>query len=375
MTEPAPNVVLAHHWLTGMRGGEKVLERLCLMFPGAPIYTLVSKPGKLSPLLNAHRHHVPALLRLPLLRDHHTKLLPLFPELVSSLQVEGRPRLLFSTDAAVIKGLGYGPDIPHVCYCHSPPRYLWDLQETYSRHAAQLGGFGRWVFNNTAPRVREFDWKAAQRVDHFIANSEFVAGRIRQHYGREAEVVYPPVDVDAFDATRPREDFYLIVSGLAPYKRVDLAVEAFNHLGKALVIIGDGSEEASLRARARDNIRFLGRQPFEVLKDHYERCRAMIYPQIEDFGITAVEAQAAGAPVIAFDQGGARETVNGGASPTGLFFSGQTPESLIDAVKRFENAGGSFQAADCRRNAERFRPELFDGRIRAFLQARYPGLV
>jgi glycosyltransferase involved in cell wall biosynthesis len=364
----APRVALAHHWLVGMRGGEKVLEQLCLLFPGAPIYTLVSNRANLSDLLRSHPIHESLLQRLPQGPRRYKSLLPLFPLAIGSLRVDPAADFLFSTDASVIKGLSYGKNVPHVCYCHSPPRYLWELQDTYLRQTGGLGTLGRTVFRAITPYVRSFDRKAAGRVTHFIANSRFVQQRIQSAYGRDSAVIYPPVDVDAFDPGRPAEDFYLIVTELVAYKRVDLAIDAFNHLGKRLVVLGDGPEGAALRARAKPNIEFLGRQPFATLRDRFERCRAFIYPQIEDFGITAVEAQAAGRPVLAFRQGGALETVIDGK--TGLFFDEQTPESLAACVEAFETKTCSAEA--CRENATRFRPESFREAIRHFLTEKFP---
>jgi glycosyltransferase involved in cell wall biosynthesis len=370
MMSQHPGVALAHHWLVGMRGGEKVLEQLCLLFPGAPIYTLVSNRSNLSDLIQTHPIRESFLQRLPQGPRRYKSLLPLFPLAVANLRVDPGADFLFSTDAAVIKGLSHGAETPHVCYCHSPPRYLWELQDTYLRQTGGLGMLGRAVFRAVTPYVRSFDRKAAARVTHFIANSRFVQQRIQSAYSRDSSVIYPPVDVDAFQSGRPAEDFYLIVTELVAYKRVDLAIDAFNRLGKRLVVLGDGPEGAALRARARPNIEFLGRQPFATLRDRFERCRAFIYPQIEDFGITAVEAQAAGRPVLAFRQGGALETVIEGK--TGLFFDEQTPESLAACVEAFE--GQSFSAAACRENAERFRPEAFRGAISRFLTERFPSL-
>jgi glycosyltransferase involved in cell wall biosynthesis len=353
-----------------MRGGEKVLEQLCLLFPGAPIYTLVSNRAKLSELIRSHPIHESLIQHLPQGPRRYKSLLPLFPLAVGNLRVDPSVEFLFSTDAAVIKGLSHGEKVPHVCYCHSPPRYLWELQETYLRQTGGLGRLGRAVFRAVTPYVRDFDRKAAARVTHFIANSRFVQKRIQSAYGRESAVIYPPVEVDAFEFGRPAEDFYLIVTELVAYKRVDLAIDAFNRLGKRLVVLGDGPEGAALRARAKPNIEFLGRQPFATLRDRFERCRAFIYPQIEDFGITAAEAQAAGRPVLAFRQGGALETVVEGK--TGLFFDEQTPESLAACIEAFEGQG--FSAAACRENAERFRPEAFRDAVGRFLTEKFPSL-
>ena len=364
------NEALAHHWLVRMRGGEKVLEQFCLLFPGAPIHTIVADTANLSDTIRAHPIRPSPLRFIPGSAGRYKSLLPLFPSAVRRMKVARDTRFLLSTDASVVKGLACPRSTPHVCYCHSPPRYLFDMQETYAKHTAGLGAIGRLVFRFVVPYVRRFDYAAAQRVTHFIANAKFVQDRIRKFYGRDSTVIHPPVDVAAFDPTRPAEDFFLIVSELVPYKRVDIAIDAFNQLGKPLVIIGDGSEMAALRQRAGPTIRFLGRQPFAALKDHNERCRAVLYTQIEDFGITAVEAQAAGRPVIAYRQGGALESVVDGK--TGMFFDEQNAASLADAVTRFERQ--PFDPAECRRNAERFRPEEFRAKIRNHLSAHLPEL-
>jgi glycosyltransferase involved in cell wall biosynthesis len=351
-----------------MRGGEKVLEQFCLLFPRAPIHTIVAVPANLSETIRQHSIR-PSLLRfLPRGTRHYKSLLPLFPTLVRAMKVSRDTQFVLSSDASVVKGLSCRPGIPHVCYCHSPPRYLFDMQETYARHTAGLGSLGRIIFRLITPYVRRFDYEAAQRVTHFIANSKFVQERIRKFYHRESVVIHPAVDVDAFEHTRTAEDFFLIVSELVAYKRVDIAIDAFNKLNRPLVIIGDGSEMGPLRQRAGPTIRFLGRQPFAVLKDYLERCRAVLYTQIEDFGIAAVEAQAAGRPVIAYRGGGALESVIEGK--TGIFFDEQTSESLAEVVPRFERL--QFYPGECRANAIRFRPEEFRAQIKHHLIEHLP---
>ena len=354
-----------------MRGGELVLEQLSALFPDAPIHTLVAAPAKLSVTLQRHPIFTSFLQGVGGLR-FYKQMMPLFPLAVGAMRVSEGASFVLSSDAAVIKGIRVPESVPHVCYCHSPPRYLWDQQETYARQTSGLGGIGRAVFRAVVPYVRAFDQRAAARVTHFIANSGFVAGRIQRFYGREATVIYPPVNVEAFRADRERENFLLIVSELTPYKRVDLAIEACNRLWRELVVIGDGPEMARLRAMAGPTVKLLGRQPFAVLKDHYERCAAFLYPQVEDFGITAVEAQAAGAPVLALREGGAMESVIDGE--TGLFFAEQTAESLVGAIARFDAGRTQFHPSASRRNAERFRPERFRAEVRDFLTEKLPQL-
>ena len=368
-------VALAHHWLVGMRGGEKVLEEISRLFPDAPIYTLVAKPDRLSAQLRHHAIHTSWLQRLPGGWRHYKKLLPLFPSAVGRLRIPPPVDLVLSSDASVIKGLDFPPGTPHICYCHSPPRYLWDLQDDYMQSAEAGGAAGRAVFRRVIPRVREFDRLAAARVTHFIANSAFVAERIRRCYGREASaIIHPPVALNDFAlGEKPPDDFYLIVSQLTPYKRVDVAVEAFNRLGRPLVVIGEGSERARLEAMAKRNITFLGSQSFSVLKDHYRRCRALIFPGIEDFGITPLEAMASGRPVLAYGVGGVLETVIDGV--TGLFFTEQTPESLLEAVARFEAKPEVFDPGACRREAERFGPRRFRDELRDFFRRELPAIM
>jgi glycosyltransferase involved in cell wall biosynthesis len=364
------SVVLANHWLVTYRGGEKVLAEMRNLFPEAAMATLVCRRGDIPKSIIGNRVFTSPLQYLPWIARFYKSLLPLHPWAFARIAVPSDTQLVLSSDAAMIKGMRLPPGVRQVCYCHSPPRYLWDMAEDYIAHSGGLSGLGRWVFRRTVSHARAFDYAAARRVDRFIANSKFVAERIKRCYGRDSEVIYPPVSVEDFSHARSAETFYLLVSQLTPYKRADLAVKAFTSMQKPLVVIGEGSELPYLRAIAGPTVRLLGRQPFAVVKDHFERCRAFLYPQIEDFGITAVEAQAAGRPVIAFRAGGALETVIEGR--TGCFFDSQTPESLIAAVKTFELT--QFSAVECRMQAERFNPQRFRVELRAFLEKFYPEL-
>lgn len=340
-----------------MRGGEKVLEQFCFLFPEAEIYSLAAKKPMLSDEILKHRIKLSLLGRIPFATRFYKSLLPFHPIAISSLRMSGDTKLVICSDASMIKGIRIPDEAILVCYCHSPPRYLWEMQESYKNQTSGLGAIGRWAFDNLTPYCRRFDHRASQRVDYFIANSRFVQTRIEKYYGKPSHLLYPPVDVDSFDHRRARKDFYLVISELAPYKRIDIAIDAFNLNGRKLVVIGDGSERSRLEAKAKSNITFLGRQKFGVLKEHFETCRAFVFPGVEDFGITPVEAQAAGSPVIAFGEGGALETVI--RNQTGCFFNEQNAGSLNEIIEDFELSAGRFSADVCRENALKFHPSIF----------------
>lgn len=360
-------VSLLHHWLVSMRGGEKVLEQFCRLFPAAKIHTLVksSRNDLLIETIGRHKIITTCLNRLPGVERYYKSLLPLYPVAIRGHQVKAD--FILSSDASMIKGMSNPEGVPHVCYCHSPPRYLWDMQDEYLK---SMGKVKAKIFKAVTSYLREFDREAARNVDHFIANSAFVRERIKRIYDRESAVIHPPVALDHFEWRKTSEGYYLMVSALVPYKKVDLAVRAFNSLGKPLVIIGQGSEYEKLRKLAGDNVTLLGSQPFEELKYYYEHCQAFIFPGIEDFGITPLEAQASGKPVIAFRGGGALETVV--ENETGLFFDVQNEESLIETVQEFEKIRPEFSGEVCRKNAERFSPERFREEVKAFLIDNYP---
>jgi glycosyltransferase involved in cell wall biosynthesis len=367
-----PRVVLVHDWLTGMRGGEKCLEVLCRRWPGASLYTLFHKRGAVSPAIERLEPRSSLLGLLPGVHRYYRYLLPLMPLAVDHLRLPPCD-LVVSFSHAVAKGvrppLASGSEgVPHVCYCFTPMRYAWHMRQAY--FSGRDGLKGR-VRDLLLARVREWDRATAGRVSHFLAISDTVRQRIRECYDRDSTVIYPPVDTDFYRPTgRPREDFYLVVSAFAPYKRLDLAIAACNALGRPLVIIGTGQDEARLRALAGPTVRFLGWQGDEGIREMMTRCRALLFPGEEDFGIVPVEAQACGTPVLAFGRGGATETtvpLGRRAEPTALWFESQTPECLAEAILTFEKREGDFTPEACRRSALRFTAERYERELFAFL--------
>ena len=365
-------VALIHDWLTGMRGGERCLEVFCELFPDADLFTLLHVPSSVSPTIENRRITTSFLQRLPGVESGYRFFLPLFPWAVERFDLRGYD-LVLSSSHCVAKGVRVPRGALHFCYCLTPMRYVWDRYDDY--FGARAAWALRLVMPSVAAALRRWDRTAAAQVHHFIAISRFVADRIARCYGREAEVIYPPVDVQRFRLSEDAGEFYLVVSALTPYKRVDLAVEAANRLGVRLVVAGSGPEEQRLRARAGRTVEFLGWRSDAEVADLYARCRALLFPGVEDFGIVPLEAMASGKPVLAFDRGGARETVvpleQGIESPTGLFFSEQTVDALMDAIRRFEANAYHFVPKVLRAHAESFDRPLFKERIAASLARRW----
>jgi glycosyltransferase involved in cell wall biosynthesis len=350
----APKVALVHHWLVTRRGGEQVFEAMAEQFPAADIYTLVNDAANHSPALSNRLIRSSILQKLPRASRWYPYYLPLFPAAVSRLDLTGY-KLVISSDAAVVKGVRVDPGAVQICYCHTPMRCVWTGYETYFE---AVGPATRLALSATRNWLRRWDYDAAQRVTLFIANSRNVQKRIKDCYGRESVVIYPPVDIEKFvlgSSHKPSNDFFLVVSQLVPYKRVDLLVEAFNRCGKELLVIGEGPERRKLERSAKPNIRFVGAQTRETVVRAMQQCRAFVFAGEEDFGIVIAEAQACGKPVIAFAGGGAQEIVQPGI--TGVLFEEQSADSVHRAVDRFDPR--CFDAPTIRSSALRFGRERF----------------
>lgn len=358
-------VAIIHYWLVGMRGGEKVLEALCRMFPQADIFTHVADPKTLSAVLTRHKITETRVGRLPIARKLYQTYLPLMPRALEELDLTGYD-LVISSEAGPAKGVIAPPNAPHLCYCHSPMRYLWDQYHVYRNGA---GALTRKLMPHFAHRLRQWDVTSAQRVDGFVANSHFVAKRIEKYWRRQADVVAPPVALGDFGPVSPSElgDFYLWVGELAPYKRPDLAVAAFKQLDKPLVVIGGPTARVNaLKAGAGRQTTFLGKVPFDLMKQHMARCRALIFPGEEDFGIVPVEVMASGRPIIAYGRGGILDTVVPGE--TGLLFQDQTVAALAQTVMAFEASALSAAGPEtCVAQSKNFSEAVFVRGIEAAL--------
>lgn len=378
-----PRVALVHDWLVGMRGAEACLEVFGEIFPDADIFTLVHKKGALSPQLESRRIHTTFLQKLPFAVSHHRHYLPLMPAAIESLDLSAYD-LVLSSSYCVARGVVTSPSAHHITYCHTPMRYVWEQQHEYfGKGRASLPVRAAAVF--ATHWLRAWDEGSARRVDHYVANSRHVARRIRKRYGFDSDVVYPPVNCERFhlpESGSKKDDYYVMLTAFAPYKRVDLAIKAFQRMGKRLLIGGGGQEAEKLRHLIEPGgpVQLMGLVPNEDLVEFIGRAKAFIFPGEEDFGIAPVEAQACGIPVIAFGKGGALETVIGAdaprtssrarkpktsPAPTGLFFEEQTVEALVDAVERFEAIEKDFDPHAIRQHAlsfdrPRFKQEMED---------------
>ncbi|WP_273875163.1 glycosyltransferase family 4 protein [Serratia marcescens] len=368
------SIGIVSDWLVTKGGAESVIKEFLTLYPHADLYAVIDF------LSDADRGdffgkkaEATFIQHLPLVKKYYQMYLPLMPYAVEQLDLKGHD-IILSSSHAVSKGVLTGPDQLHISYIHSPMRYVWDLQHHYLKESGLDRGikglFAKWFLH----RMRLWDYRTANGVDHMIANSKFIARRIKKVYGRSADVIYPPVDIERFTVHEPKEDFYLTASRMVPYKRIDLIVEAFSAMpDKRLIVIGDGSEMKKIKSKAKNNIEILGYQNNDVLEDYMKRAKAFLFAAEEDFGITPVEAQACGTPVIAYGRGGVLETVRpyGVEKPTGIFFDSQSVPAVIDAVARFEKISHEFTVQDCRNNASRFAVERFQGEMSAYVQEKW----
>jgi len=358
---PTVSTALCHDWLTGMRGGERVLEILCDGFPAAPIYTLLANRGSVSHTINSHPIHTSCLQHIPAIDKIYRAFLPVLPAAIRTLHPP-ETELMISTSSCVAKSIITPPGTRHLCYCFTPMRYAWTFYEEYFGGSRLKGLAARPLL----AALRRWDRRTASRIDRFVAISHHVRRRIETFYGRQADVVYPPVDTHRCTPgnTPGARDFDLIVSAMVPYKRIDLAIDAYNTLGFPLRIVGVGGRRAELEARAKSNITFEGWKSDDEVLALYRDCRLLVFPGEEDFGIVPLEAQACGKPVVAYGQGGALETIRDGVS--GLFFDRQTPEALAAAVTLA--AARPWDAAAIRRHAEAFGTDAFIRGLAAAIQ-------
>lgn len=351
-------VAIVHEWLVDYSGSERVVEQLLNLFPHADLFAVVDfLPESLRSFIQNKPVRTTFLQRLPQARKRYRSYLPLMPLAIEQLDLRGYD-LVISSSHCVAKGVITGPDQLHICYCHSPMRYAWDLTHQYLQESGLTSGTKSWLTRLLLHQLRMWDYRSASGVDHFVANSRFIARRIEKVYRRESSVIHPPVDTTSFTPKERRESFYLTASRFVPYKRIDLIVQAFAQMpDRSIVVIGDGPDFRKVQAVAPPNVTLLGFQPFEVLRDHMQRSRAFLFAAEEDFGITPVEAQACGTPVIAYGRGGALDSVCDGK--TGLFFDVQSPDSVCAAVERFEREFSNLQSDSICRWAGRFSIAAF----------------
>jgi glycosyltransferase involved in cell wall biosynthesis len=346
MLTKTTRVAIVHDWLLTYRGGENVLNAITELYPQADIYTLFYSKGKVHAEIEKHSIFTSFLNKIPFAKKFYRHFLPLMPIAIESFDLKNYD-LVISSSHCVAKGVVTHPDSLHICYCHTPMRYIWDQRSQY------FSGIFNTLISPIIHYLKMWDVTSSHRVDHFIANSNFVAQRIRKYYGRESSIIHPFVDGEYFiPAENPTKDYYLIVSALVPYKRVDLAIEACNRLDKRLLIVGDGNLRGNLEKIAGPKIEFLGRKTQSELKHLYQNAKALLFPSEEDFGIAPIESMACGRPVIAFKKGGAIDTIL--PSKTGLFFKEQEVESLVDAIEKFELFEHEFHPRASREQAENF---------------------
>jgi glycosyltransferase involved in cell wall biosynthesis len=370
-------IAIVHYWFVNQRGGERVVEAIAQMFPRAEIFSLVANPEALPQSLRGRSIHTSFVQQFPGSHRGHRRLLPLYPLALEQFDLSGYD-LVISSESGPAKGVLTSARTCHVCYCHSPMRYLWDFYHHY-RDSAGVGRWSRPIFMLASHYLRMWDAASANRVDYFAANSRNVAARIRKIYRRESTVIYPPVNISAGYVTENTEDFYLVVGQFVDYKRMDLAISACARLNRRLHVVGEGEQYASLRKLAGPSIRFCGPLSDEDLQKEYAHCRALLFPGEEDFGIVPVEALSFGRPVIAYGRGGVTETVSGlrpesSQAPersAGVFFDEQSVDCLVEAIRSFEQIEHRFSPSFIKSQVDRFAPENFRRRFSAFLYQKW----
>ena len=364
-------VAIVQEWLVTVGGSDKVVKAILDVFPDADIYTLVAKKEVCDELgIPWEKVHTSFIQKMPLGTKKHRAYLPLFPFAIEQFDLRGYD-VVISSSHCVAKGVLTKADQLHICYCHSPIRYCWDMYNEYLEESHLDKGFKRWLVRLMLHPIRQFDAIAGSRVDYYISNSDYVGQRIRKTYRRKATTIHPNIDISNFELCNDKQEYYLASSRLVAYKKIDTIIEAFNQMpDKKLVVIGGGPNLEAYRKLANDNVTVMGYQPFDVLKDKMQHAKAFVFAADEDFGMIPIEAQSCGTPVIAYGHGGSLETVNGGK--TGLFFNEQTSEAIVEAVNKFESMGSQpFAPADCRQWAEGFSEERFKREIKEFVEEKY----
>jgi glycosyltransferase involved in cell wall biosynthesis len=365
-------IAVVHEWLVNYAGSERVLEQIIQLYPSAELYSLIDfLPAGERAFILDKAVHTSFIQNIPFAKKKYRSYLPLMPLAVEQFDLSGYD-VIISSCHAVAKGILTKSGQLHICYCHTPIRYAWDLYHQYLKESGLNAGLRGLFVKLVLHYIRMWDYMAANRVDYFVANSHFTAERIRRIYGKDSAVIYPPVDIDAFAVPTEKEDFYFTASRMVPYKKIDLVVEAFAQMPqKRLVVAGAGPDFKKIKSKAAQNIEFLGYQSGNILREHMQRAKAFVFAAEEDFGILPVEAQACGTPVIAYGRGGARETVI--ENETGIFFEEQRAESLIRAVNNFEKNKDVFSMAKIRSNAEKFSKERFKAEFKMFVDEKIIG--
>ena len=357
---------IVHEWLVNYAGSEKVVESFTSIWPSADVFTLVDflDDDLRKIILKGKKTKTTFIQKLPYAKKQHRKYLPLFPHAIESFNLKNY-ELIISSSHSVAKGVRTKKNQLHICYCHTPMRYAWDEAEYYLKEAKLDSGIKGFISHLVLKYLQKWDVKSSKNVNYFIANSQHIANKIKRIYNRDAEVIYPPVDVNKFSVTTEKEDFYLTASRLVPYKRMDLIVDAFaKMLDKKLVVIGSGPEKEKILAKATPNVDVIGYQDFESLRDYMQKAKAFVFAAEEDFGIIVVEAMACGTPVIAGNYGGTAESVIDGV--TGILFKKQDVDSIVEAVKKFDVISHSINYREIRLHSEKFSREMFEEKIKSY---------